>query len=218
MRRGFWLPLVLAAGLLGLASPSAASARMTADSQLARNVMLTRSDLGTGWSSTPAASGRPFVCVRSQTGTRLPGPAAGARSRDFSAGQTGPFVEQIALTYRTLGAAGRFWRAVTSGGLVNCMTQSLNSESLGDIHFQVVASLEHTISVRGARTFGHEFRVSESAGGESTSIYLDLLLLERGRLVSLVSVSSLGSPALPSTEWRLESAVARRLRQNVSPS
>lgn len=205
--------------VLAPALATAASARPTSSSPalLASSVLLRPSDFGTSWASEsdPSSAASP-ICLSPGT-NGAPAVAGEAMSWAFSQGSAGPYLQQYALAYSTATAARLVWISLTTGALVRCVTANLGSESIGDLRFKIAESQDHTISVPGVRAFGHELVATSSLAGQSSTLYLDLLLLQHGRRLTALSVTSLDTPPIPSTELSLERLIARRLRKIGSP-
>jgi hypothetical protein len=75
------------------------------------------------------------------------------------------------------------------------------------------ATREQLLPLRGAPAGARLFRVDGRAteSGQSTPVYLDVVLIARGRVVVELELSSFESPARASLELRLARTLARRI-------
>src|ERR1700716_1353356 len=122
--------LVAAALVACLLSASVAAAlqlkHSRADTALARGTLLSRAELGSGWTG-GAATGRvaPLTCDRfnpSLAGLVETGSAASARVRQSPGG---PFLSQTAYVYKTRSQATTVAERVIRPGLIECLAESV---------------------------------------------------------------------------------------------
>lgn len=183
-----------------------------AGNALAGGTLLRRSDFGPGWSaSSPPRSVPPLTCRRFHPATGGVVEDGAAGSPTFSAGSSGPFVSQDAYAYATGAQAGEFWRRSTKAGLLRCLSDSLKSGSAGGVRFTVTGS--RPLALAGLPTPARFYRVSGTATmpDQAVDVFLDMIVMSRGRTVTEISVSSLEQAPARQLELRLARTVAGRL-------
>jgi hypothetical protein len=207
--------LLLSAALALAASAAGAAARSTltaADTALARSALLVGADVGPGWSSQPApAKVPPLTCTAFTPSLNGVVETGAAASRTFAQSSSGPFASSVAYVYKTAGQAAEVWHRAVTHRLLTCVADSLVGGSGHGVKFTV--DRKHTMSlppiaagVRGYRVIG-----TASSSNQQVGVYLDVIVLERGRMLAALSYSTFLVPAERSLELRLARKVARRL-------
>jgi hypothetical protein len=198
---------VVPVAIPGFAAASAARSSRTASPEA---VLLRRHDLGPGWyESAPAPPTAPSLdCTRPVKRT---GAAARAESPTFAQSSQGPFVSELAAVFPAARPAQLWWRRTVTRRLGRCFAKVLASGSSGGVRLK--ATREQLLPLRGAPAGARLFRVDGRAteSGQSTPVYLDVVLIARGRVVVELELSSFESPARASLELRLARTLARRI-------
>ncbi len=192
---------------------AAAQAGTPAGRQLARQALLRRGDFGARWSSKPGPSKVPtLLCDRfspSQSGIVMIGSAA---SSTFGASLSGPFVSQTAYAYATPAQAATFWNRVVRKRLLACVAESLVSGSSQGVTFKVTSEQLLALPRIAARDAGYRVTGTATTQGSAITVYLDMIVLARGRVVTAITTTNFSQPAARALELRLARKVARRLR------
>jgi hypothetical protein len=207
--------IVLALALAG-ASASTATAltrhHSAAGDTLAGQLLLRRSDFGSGWSTSPAPRTVPaLVCPRFSPATPHVTEVGAAASPTFKAGSTGPFVSQSAYEYETGAQRAAFWGRVARPALLRCVADSLTHGSSSGVRFTVTGKRLLALPTLSSRAIGYRVSGTGNTGGESINVYLDLIVLGRGRSVTAISLSTLEQPVARRLELRLARTVAARM-------
>jgi hypothetical protein len=199
---------------LAVSSAGALAATSTltkADTALARGALLKRSDLGQGWSSDPAPTHvPPLTCSQyspSLAGTVLTGDA---ESPTFSDGRSGPFTSSESYVYKTAAQASTVWRRVVTAKLLRCVAAGLTGSSHG-VKFTV--SRKHLLSLPPIATGRRGYRVVGTATStdQQVGVYLDQLMLERGRMITAITFGTYIVAPSSSLELRLARKLAARM-------
>ncbi len=209
--------MTLAVALASLAAIGGVAAAATttltkADTALARSALLKRSDLGRGWSTVPAPTRvPPLTCSQyspSLGGAVLTGDAA---SPTFSAGSTGPDISSNSYVYKTAAQAGTVWRRVVTAKLVRCLAAGLVEGSGHGVKFTV--SREHMLSLPSIAAGQRGYRVVGTATStdQQVGVYLDQLMLERGRMITAITFGTYITAPPGSLELRLARKLAARM-------
>ena len=191
---------------------AATSTLTKADTALARSALLKRSDVARGWSSVPAPTHvPPLTCSQyspSPAGTVLTGDAA---SPTFSAGSSGPDISSDTYVYKTAAQAGTVWRRVVTAKLVRCVAAGLVDGSGHGIKFTV--NREHPLSLPpiAAQRRGYRVAGTETATDQQVGVYLDQLMLERGRMITAITFGTYVVAPSSALELRLARKLAARM-------
>lgn len=203
---------VAAAASLRLSSPRAAAA--SSPSAAARGLLVTRAQLGHGWTVSSPAPRRvpPIACGRLHL--RLKGAAArpqAAATPTFAGGAGGPFVAQDAYVYAAAAPAATAWRAVARRALMACLARSLVRGGGHRVSFRVTRRRLTRPRGLGAAAALLSLQATASGAGQTDQAFLDVLLLQRGAGIDELSFTSLLQPPPRALERRLGRAAARRL-------
>jgi hypothetical protein len=215
MGRLHLLGAALAAAVLATAltvGPSYASttSAQRAAVKLARSELLKRSLLPGGWridSPAPHSAGSP-TCARFHP--RLPAFLGSAVSPVFAPSSSGPFLAEAIWVYSSAAQARTAWRRVARRGFRHCVAESLTAGSGNGVTF----TADRSRMLRSFRMGSNvRFRVSGIAAtsGQTTPVYLDEVLLLRGRSIGVVSLSSFSLPPHRALELRLTRLAAKQM-------
>lgn len=211
--------LVVSAGLAavpaGALAAAGSSSTAAPKSPTPKALLVTRPDLGTGWSiQSPAPRKVPSVgCgaqhLRLRAGAAHPRAAA---SPTFREGTSGPFVAQTAYEYAKVSQQRQVFAAVARHALLKCLAQTFTDSSRGGVKFTVIS--ERGLGAPRVRARTAAYRVTATAtldSDQSVNAYLDTILVADGKGLSQLSVSSLTTPPPPALERRLAHLVSSAL-------
>lgn len=210
-RRRLSLPALFAAFALVLAA-AAAAAPTGAGNALARSALLVRADLGHGWGSQSApAKVPPLTCSGFKPSLNGVVESGAAASRTFAQTTSGPFVSSITYVYKTAAQAAEVWHRAITPKLLTCVAGSLIAGSGHGVKFTVNGKHMVSLPAIAAGTRGYRVVGTASSTDQQISVYLDVIVLERGRMLAALSYSNFSFPAVRSLELRLARKVAGRL-------
>ncbi len=193
------------------ASASPAVRRSAAGDALASGVLLQRVDLGRGWSAVGGQQVGTLTCPGLHVSLRGVTETGAAVSRRFSHGASGPFVSQTAFVYASPAEQGEVWDRVMTPGYSRCAAASLLSGATGRVRFQVSRRQRLSLPRVAARQAGYRVVGDAIAGSVTIPVYLDVVALGAGPVLTEISVSSFDQPVSRRLELSLARAVARRL-------
>jgi hypothetical protein len=204
---------IIASGPLAADAGAVVRHHTRAGNALARRVLLSRRDLGRGWSSgAPPRSAPPLTCptfdplLRGETEI---GAAATARFEQPAAG--GLFVSQVADTYATAGQGAAAARGLIRPGLIRCLAASLTGGSTAAIHFAVTRRGRLGLPRLGVDAAGYRVSGTASQPYQIVPVYLDAIVLAHGQTITEVSFASFETPPPRALELRLARLLAHRL-------
>jgi hypothetical protein len=178
----------------------------------AKRMLLTKRDLGAGWTAAPAGKTPPaLTCAGFAPSTDGVVETGVAASPAFRGGDAGPFVAQSVYVYATPAQARRFWLRVVGAGVRSCLTQSVVQGSTTDVKFAVKKIQDLALPALGARRAGYRLTATATAPGQTVDAYVDLLLIGDGKAIAAISLSSFSQPLSERVELALARAAARRL-------
>jgi len=183
---------VLLAILLAAAAPAVHATN--AGTSAAKASLLTKTDLGTGWTGKASTqSGATFSCkgfAPSGAGITQTG---GATSETFSYGTagTGPFLVQKTSVYATAKQANTYWARAVTPKLLTCAVQTLQTLSAQGVKVTITQS--RVLSLTTALPHTAAYRVVGELGTNKVKSYLDVIVLGDGSAISEVTISSFGS-------------------------
>jgi hypothetical protein len=133
-----------------------------------------------------------------------------AGSPTWEQSANGPFVSETTYAYASAGQETSVWDAVVRPKFARCAAQSLIAGSGGGVSFKVTRA--HPLGLPGFPS-GSRYRVSGTAtsSGQSVDVYLDQIVIGRGKVIAVLSVSSFEAPVANRLELRLARAALRRL-------
>jgi hypothetical protein len=185
----------------------------SAGSALARQVLLRRADLGSGWTVQAPAPKKPPALTCGSFDPALPAitqQGAGATAT-FQQSSNGPFVGQNAYAFASASQRQEFWHGVVRPQLVRCAAESLTRGAAEGVSFKVTR--KQPLPLPQLRVPARGYRVSGTANApdQSVDVYLDMVVLGRGKLVTELSFSSFYQPAPRQLELRLARRIVGRL-------
>jgi hypothetical protein len=188
--------------------------RLTAaDTSRARNVLLKLADLGVGgWKSggsggTPAACGIVLQLQPIESDLVETGAATGwlFTSKSYEA------LTQTVGVFATARQANTAWVRTVNKKLVICMEQQMeNTSSMGgpvSVTDWTALKLPHLVE----HVAGFRVMATAKAGGRTSNVYFDLILLGHSRTMTRIAFSSLQHPFSTGYEVRLARIVSSRL-------
>jgi hypothetical protein len=218
MRRRLAARAALVVGVVSVAAGTAAlpwaQAQTHAPPARPGALLITRGDLGSGWTvSAPAPRPVPAVaCARLHLKlSRSAARPLQAASPTFAAASDGPFVGQTAYLYATAADERQVWRGVARPALLECLAQSFVHAGGGGVRFTVVSQRKRAAPRLKVRAASYALQATATRGTQSASVYLDVLLLGEGASLTELSFSNASAPPPPSLELRLARTVAGRL-------
>jgi hypothetical protein len=199
-------------GVAAKKPPAAGRTHTAAGTAAATRMLLTKRDLGTGWTATPAGKTPPaLTCAGFAPSTDRVVETGVAASPAFRGGDAGPFVGESVYVYATPAQARRFWLRVVGAGVRSCLTQSVVQGSTTDVKFAVKRIHDLALPALGARRAGYRLTATATAPGQTVDAYVDLLLIGDGEAIAAISLSSFSQPVSERVELALARAAARRL-------
>jgi hypothetical protein len=180
---------------------------------LAHRVLLRRADLGSGWSvEAPAPTKVPaLTCGRFDPSLPVITQQGAAATATFQQSSSGPFVGQNAYAYASQPQQREFWHGVVRPALIRCVAQSLQRGAGQGISYAVTGKQPLSLPHLPGPAAGYRVRGTANTTGQSVDVYLDMIVLGRGSLISEVSFSSFYDPAPRRLELGLTRRIARRL-------
>jgi hypothetical protein len=218
------LAALLAAAVAVGASGDPKRAITKADQASAKAMLLTRGDLGGGWSVSATSGGRgddvDFRCPGYQPDESDLTLTGDATSPDFELATAGTisFGSSIASLYATAPQAKASWARVVKPGLVRCFVRLLEDEVGAQQQAQgTPLALEITASGRVAfpavasRTSAYRISGVVTQGQLTIPMHLDIVLLGSGRANGGFIAVSLFKPFARAAEVRLARITAARM-------
>jgi hypothetical protein len=194
------------------AASAASQTRTAAGQALAQAALLERSDLGSGWVAAPPPKTIPsLTCPRFDPRVSGAVQLGAAASSTFQSSSDGPFVSQSAYAYATASEQAAVWRAVVRRNLLRCVAASLSQGSAQGVEFAVTSQRLLALAKLPVPAAGYRVGGTASTAGQTIGVFLDVLVLGRGRVVTEISISSFGAPASPQLEQRVARLVSQRL-------
>jgi hypothetical protein len=211
--------LGLVATQLGSAAIAVGTARSTAAGRaLARSVLLHVGDFGSGWiSAAPPRRVPPLTCARASSTRRRARRIGAAVSPIFGASSTGPFVAQVVYAYPSRSARAASWRAEVNPHLADCAATSVNTGGGSGVALAITGSRPLRFPKLGTELVAYRSRGTASAGGQSLKVFLDVIVLGSRRVITAISLSSLGHPAPAKLERQLVQITATRILRTGAP-
>jgi hypothetical protein len=196
------LALVLAAG-------APAHHHTAAGTKAARATLLTRTDVGKGWTAAAPTSqqGVALTCPgHSPRGTGVVEVGA-ASSPAFSPAPTGPFVQQNTSVYASAAQAGAWWRRAVTPSLARCASETF--AALGARGVKVGGVRSGKLEVSTVLPHTATYRINATANGKK--LYFDLIVLGSGNTITAVTITSFVQPVSAKYESALAALIVRRL-------
>jgi hypothetical protein len=203
--------LVLALTPVGVSAATTPTRARPAPVKSAQPLLITRADLGPGWTLSDSAPTRvPAISCHGLPARLQAERRQAVSSVTFAQGSAGPFVQQTAYRWATTATATAIWRQVARPGLLNCLAQSLTKGGSSGVSFAVTGRRQ--IAAPSLRVGVRAYRVTATAsvGGQQFPAFLDELVLNTGGAVSEVSIASYEQAPPAATEARVARLVAAR--------
>jgi hypothetical protein len=204
------MKLALAATLALAVTAVAAAAgpaleHTAAGTAAAKASLLTRTDLGTGWTATTTkGAGIEVSCsghVPNGKGIVETGAAA---SPSFAGGSTGPFIVQETSVYKTTGQASTYWKRAVDPGLVACTRQALESISSHGIKIKILSQGPLQVQRVAPLTAGYRVVAMLSSKTEkSLKTYMDWIFVGKGSSLTQIEISDFTQPVPAKYEYAL---------------
>jgi hypothetical protein len=207
---------VLAGVLAGtaLAAPGDPKRKHTpADMKLAQRALLTRADLGSGWTERPAVAAKPtsFACTSFRPDQSDLVETGAATSNSFVNGAEQRFLQQVSYVFKTEQQAATLWKRAIGTGLLRCLGESVRNGSTQTVTFTVRRTSRLTLPDVADRTAGFRVIATASSPGQKLGTYYDMIVLARGKVVTAISFAAFAESVPRSVELALARLVARRL-------
>jgi hypothetical protein len=199
------------AGTLALAVTAAATAagpaveHTSSGTAAARASLLTKADLGTGWTeSATKGAGIEVSCtghVPSGKGIVETGAAA---SPSFAGGSTGPFIVQETSVYKTRAQASTYWKRAVSADVVACMRQALQTITSKGIKLKIVS--QGPLQVQMVAPLTSAYRVVATLSSKTQKglkTYMDWIFVGKGNALSQIEISDFTQPVPAKYEYAL---------------
>ena len=193
------------------------------DQAAATSIVLKRSDLGAGFTATKRPQDEPIP-----KGARCDGLDEGdltvtgdANSPDFRLATGGVFVTvgSSAHIYRTLGEANTSWRRGTSKKTLTCLGDIVRLSAAPGQKISIVSSKQVAFPALAPKTSAYRVVVTIAAGGnQRVRAYVDAIVLQRGKIQSVLLFTSLGRPIAQAERTALAAVVAGRMARKAGPS
>ncbi len=205
---------IAVAALVPVAPSLAASGATKAGDGLAASLLITRAELGAGWSTGAAPkSVPPITCSAFNPTVRGAVQIGAAISPRYQGSSTGPFVSQTAYVYATPAQGRAVARAQMNAKLGRCLASGLVDGSGAGVTFAAKAGVPLRLPGLGSGVAAVGYRVPGTASKpyQLVDVYLDAIVLARGSAITEVSFATFFEPPARSLELRLARQLARLL-------
>jgi len=212
---------VVAAALL-LAAPAMAAdgeprqVLTDKDQKVARSIVLKRADLGAGFTAQKRPADDPLPkgarCDALDEGDLTV--SGDANSPDFRLAGPGVFVTvgSSAHVYRTLREANSSWTRGTTRQTLTCLGDIVRLSAAPSQKLKIVSSAQLAFPKLAPRTSAYRLVITIAAGsGQRVRAYVDAIVLQRGRIQSVLLVTSLGRPVAETEQRALARVLAERM-------
>jgi hypothetical protein len=205
--------IVCAAAAAAAATPTGHRLPGTAAGRaLAQHALIRRSSLGSGFSATPAPHSLPdLTCPAFHPPLRGVVKIGTAVSPTFSGGQSGPFVSQAAYAFANHAQETTVWRKVIRRGLLRCVRDALEAGSSSRVQIKATAGSLLGSPRVSAQSAAYRARGTASMPDESVDVYLDMLVVGRGSVITTVAITSFSDPVARAFERMVAQAALKRL-------
>lgn len=214
---------------LALAGPALAAngepqkALTKKDQAAATSIVLKRADLGAGFTATQRPRDEPLP-----KGARCDGleeddltVTGEANSPDFRVATGGVFVTvgSSAHVYRTLGDANTSWRRGTAKQTLTCLGDIVRLSAAPGQKISIVSSGQVAFPALAPKTSAYRVVVTiAAAGNQRVRAYVDAIVLQRGKIQSVLLFTSLGRPIAQAERTALAAVIAARMARKAAPS
>jgi hypothetical protein len=199
---------VLLAILFAVATP--AMSHTSADTKTAQASLLKTTDLGTGWTGkTSPQNGATLGCKGYQPSGAGIVETGAATSDSFSYGTIGPFVLQSTSVYASTAEANTYWKRAVTSQLVSCVAQVLDAVATRGV--KVTITKQGTLPFSTSLSHTAAYRVVGLLGPHKYINYVDVIVLGKGRTLTVIEITSFKSPPPADFETGLARIVVNRL-------
>ena len=189
----------------------------------ARSIVLKRADLGAGFTATVRPDDEPLPkgarCDALDEGDLTV--TGDVNSPDFRLAQTGVYVTvgSSAHVYRTLRDANASWQRGTSRQVLNCLGDIVRLSAAQGQKITVVSSKRISFPTVAPKTSAYRVVVTIAPTGSSQRIraYVDAVVLQQGKVQSVLLVTSLGRPVATAERAALAAILAARMARAAGP-
>lgn len=181
---------VLLAILLAAAAPAVHLTK--ADMSAAKASVLTKAELGKGWTGKASPqTGASFDCKGYAPSGAGITESGGATSDTFAYGTTGigPFLVQATSVYATKKQANTYWSRAVTPKLLTCAVQTLRLLSAKGVSVTITKSSK--LAFQTTVPHAAEYRVVGDLGKNKLKSYLDVIVLQDGRAISEITITSI---------------------------
>jgi hypothetical protein len=178
----------------------------------ARRSLVTRADLGPGW--TAGATPKKVGALACRAPAVLKGvlETGAVVSPTYKASAAGPFVSGSAYVYNSASGAAQFFTQIARPNALLCLAQSLTSgKSTSGVTFTVTRRLSLPTPHVGFPAAAYRVIGRAKASAQKVTVYADLILLQRGNAIAELSFASFSAPVAAAVETRVARAAAARL-------
>jgi uncharacterized protein (DUF736 family) len=202
------LVLVLAAVLAGPAAAANAPIQRHAakDMALARRALIGKADVGKGWESVRAVTGRSTLTCKSSNPSMAGIVETGTASAGFRG--TAQVIGQVVWVYRTAAQAATLWRRAAGKGFLCCLVEA--ARSAGGLQVTKLKSGALATPKLAGRTAAFRVIATAKVQGKPIDLTYDNFLLAQGRTVTQITFGS-ARPIPSAVEVALARVVAKRL-------
>jgi len=181
----------LLAILLAAAAP--AMKHTAADTTLAKASLVKVADFGKGWTG---KAGPQVGVVLGCTGFRPSGKGivetGAASSPAISHGTVGPFVLQKTSVYATTAEANTYWQRAVTPHLTTCVAGVLQGVAARGV--KVTITKQGTLPFSTSLAHTAAYRVVGLLGPHKYKNYVDVIVLGRGRMLTVIEITSFQQP------------------------
>ena len=192
------------------------------DQATAKSIVLKRSDLGAGFTATKRPGDEPLPkgarCDALDEGDLTV--TGDANSPDFKLATRGVFVTvgSSAHIYRTLDDANTSWRRGTSKQTLTCLGDIVRLSAAPGQKITIVSSKQVEFPALAPRTSAYRLVVTiAAAGNQRVRAYVDAIVLQRGKIQSVLLLTSLGRPIADAERAALAAVIAARMARKAGP-
>ena len=186
------------------------------DQKVARSIVLKRADLGAGFTAQKRPADDPLPkgarCDALDEGDLTV--SGDANSPDFRLAGPGVFVTvgSSAHVYRTLREANSSWTRGTTRQTLTCLGDIVRLSAAPSQKLKIVSSAQLAFPKLAPRTSAYRVVITIAAGsGQRVRAYVDAIVLQRGRIQSVLLVTSLGRPVAETEQRALAGVLAERM-------
>lgn len=213
------LTALVLAGAAAAADGEPRKALTKKDQATARSIVLKRTDLGPGFTATKRVDDEalPEGARCDELDESDLTVSGDAESPDFRLAAAGAFVTvgSSANVYRTLREANISWRRGTSKQTLTCLGDIVRLSAAPGQKITIVSSAKMPFPALAPRTSAYRLVVTIAAGTTRVRAYVDAIVLQRGRIQSVLLFTSLGTPVGQAERLALAGVVAGRMERTT---